>query len=221
LCPLCLLHCAVLRRQLACFSTPPAPASSPANSSGPLLPELAHLPHLERLTLVRQGVAPWAGIPREWLQQGAFPRLRRLVLEGSSLSAPLPDIPPGALPALERLTLIFPALRTQLPASWGSSPAVLPELQSLTVLAHLQGGLPEQWAHGFRQLSTLFLESSAGEGACADADDADAGAERRLPLSWPSGFPILRYLGLTNLGLARADLAALSQEGAFALLHEL
>ena len=47
-------------------------------TSGLLLPELARLQALERLTLTAS-VQFAAGMPDEWLQPGAFPRLKRWV----------------------------------------------------------------------------------------------------------------------------------------------
>jgi len=186
---------------LICYSPPHGGSSTPAAAtsthSGPLLPELARLQHLERLYIVRRGAGPWGGVPPEWLQKGAFPRLTTLVLEGSSLSAPLPDIPPGALPALTTLELSFPEMPTPLPASWGARPVVLPALQSLSVLARLQGSLPEEWDGGFKHLSTLILESSGG----GDAGAGEA-AGRQLPASWTAGFPALKRLDLRGMGLS-------------------
>ena len=42
---------------------------------GPMLPELAELQYIEAL-VVSQATMPTAGVPAEWMQPGAFPRLR-------------------------------------------------------------------------------------------------------------------------------------------------
>lgn len=62
----------------------------------------------------------------------------RLRLSARSLGAPLPDIQPGALPALGSLQLELPWLRTSLPASWGADPAVLPALEELKLQVRRQ-----------------------------------------------------------------------------------
>lgn len=50
---------------------------------------------------------------------------------------------------------------TRLPASWGASPKVLPQLQSLSLAMHLTAPLPAGWSSGFRQLRELTLADPA------------------------------------------------------------
>lgn len=85
----------------------------------------------------------------------------RLVLGGTRLGAPVPELPPGHLPALEVLELQFEQQPSRLPDSWGASPEALPRLQSLLVALQLEGPLPEAWAGGFRHLQQLSLVGSA------------------------------------------------------------
>ena len=118
--------------------------------------------------------------------------LCRLVMHTLDLQSPLPDIQPGALPRLQSLLLKAPSLQTTLPASWGASPEVLPALQTLTLTASFVGQLPPEWAHGFRQLTSLVLavrEDKAGGSPVA--------AVPSLPVQWASGFPALTWLSLS------------------------
>lgn len=80
-----------------------------------------------------------------------------MVMIVHNFAAPLPDIEAGALPQLQTLHIDVARLRTTLPASWGSGPAVLPNLHSLYVCARIVGTLPPQWARGFRRLAILEL----------------------------------------------------------------
>jgi hypothetical protein len=73
------------------------------------------------------------------------------------LSEGLPDIHPGALPRLQFLAIRPGWLQAALPASWGGSPGVLPELRDLSLRLHLLGGLPPQWAAGLRRLGALAV----------------------------------------------------------------
>jgi hypothetical protein len=116
----------------------------------------------------------------------------QLVMHSLHLQLPLPDIQPGALPRLQIFLLKAPSLQTMLPASWGASPDVLPALQTLTLTASFVEQLAPDWAHGFRQLTTLVLavrEDVAGGSPVA--------AVPRLPLEWASGFPALTWLSLS------------------------
>ena len=72
---------------------------------------------------------------------------------------PLPDIQPGALPALEQLFLEGSGMGGELPSSWGASPAVLPALRQLTLRLLLLGPLPAEWARGFRRLTVLAISN--------------------------------------------------------------
>jgi len=148
----------------------------------------------------------------------------RLSLTGSSLAGGLPDIPPGALPALERLEFEFYGMASTLPPSWGADPAVLPALQDLSVQLPIEKGLPEEWAAGFRQLTGLAISGpratmlddhlsqtvSAARAAQVAAQVAasnragaagTANAGYRLPPEWAAGFPALERLVLEHLGL--------------------
>ena len=49
----------------------------PSSGPGPLLPELSQLQWLEELSIGLSVGQPWAaGVPAEWGQPGAFPRLK-------------------------------------------------------------------------------------------------------------------------------------------------
>lgn len=169
----------------------------------------------------------------------------RLALGGHSLSAPLPDIRPGALPSLARLELVFPGLHTTLPPSWGADPAVLPNLRELRVHVRLEGSLPASWALGFRHLSTLDIDCGASQTpgmmpftrftthnktwqAVAQHDADGSGGNTApaqlhgLPAEWgsPSGFPRLTDLRLVSLPVAGA-LPRSWADGGFPLLLSL
>ena len=89
------------------------------------------------------------------------PAACRLALEGivtyPGAGATLPDIQPGALPALQELKIAMPQLQATLPASWGASPGVLPSLRTLKLKLHVVGQLPPEWASGFQRLESLVL----------------------------------------------------------------
>ena len=135
----------------------------------------------------------------------------------------LPEPPAGALPALDSLVLLLPSLRATLPPSWGASAAVLPRLASLHVEARLFGGLPPQWAGGFRKLRRLnLLGSQPTVPGCTSTEAGEepldpAAPAMALPAEWPRGFPQLRALFVWNLRLAGtipgswAGFAALTQ----------
>ncbi|KAL4422558.1 hypothetical protein ABPG75_008755 [Micractinium tetrahymenae] len=201
----------------------------------PLLPELAQLSRLEILSIARR-LGPLGPIPQwEWLGVGAFPRLRRLLLSGTSLGAPLPDIPPGAFPRLEHLELDFPQLHSQLPPSWGATPAVLPRLRSLALVVRVEGRLPPEWQHGFSLLTRLSLDacesaSSGGSlwrkpereraleparcGAAGGPHQQARGGHGPLPPGWAAGFPRLEALSICGLALC-GPLPASWQDGGF------
>ena len=106
-----------------------------------------------------------------------------------NLRSQLPDIQPGALPRLQQFFITTPSLQTTLPASWGSSPDVLPTLETLLVTAPLVGQLAPEWAHGFTKLTSLAL--SVPEGL---SGGQAAPAVPRLPAEWAAGFPALTQL---------------------------
>ena len=109
------------------------------------------------------------------------------------LDSQLPEIHPGALPRLQQLVLTTSSLQTTLPASWGSSPDVLPALQTLALTASFVGQLPPDWAHGFRQLT--FLTLAVPEGAPGGNQTA---AVPSLPAAWAAGFPALTWLSVSG-----------------------
>lgn len=148
----------------------------------------------------------------------------RLELAGPSLGSALPELPPGRLPALERLHLEFDQVDqvdqggpAALPASWGSSPEVLPALQALHVSMPLAPQLPADWGRGFWQLRQLRLlspacgqrlaaaEAAAGPGpapaAAAAGESAGAGpkldGDAGLPPAAPAGGPAPAPLPVT------------------------
>jgi hypothetical protein len=67
------------------------------------------------------------------------------------------------LPALTDLTLNLESLVTTLPPSWGAGPATLPGLGWLNLQLQVQGGLPPEWAAGFRHLTELRVEGTAAQ----------------------------------------------------------
>ena len=119
------------------------------------------------------------------------------------LAAPLPDAEPGGLPLLEHLSIEAGGTSTPLPPSW-AAPGALPSLRSLQLAVRFTGGLPDEWARGFRH---LFLLSLSG-----DAPVANGMLEGRarpapqplgtLPASWASGFPSLQHLRMEALALS-------------------
>ncbi|PRW45625.1 hypothetical protein C2E21_6054 [Chlorella sorokiniana] len=176
-----------------------------------LLPGLARLPELTRLVLEECDLSG-SSIPSEWGQPGAFPSLTRLTLRSPGFGGPqLPDIAPGALPALRVLEISLignaSSFRPTLPPSWGAAPDVLPSLQQLVLQLPITGPLPPQWARGFAHLWMLWLSSQvvAGDGApdldsCRQLAATAAGApERSLPAAWAEGFPALQHLELNCL----------------------
>ena len=133
----------------------------------------------------------------------------------------MPDIQPGALNRLEELHIELPELHSTLPASWGSNPDTLSALESLEVRLAVTSVLPPEWAHGFKRLveARVFGISEADSGAMSEAvvqglpwQRAAAGGPRtpqrgpphrlRLPPQWAAGFPALKILALSGLGLA-------------------
>lgn len=125
-------------------------------------------------------------------------------------TVPLPELAPGVLPQLEVLKLELAALRTTLPASWGSSPAVLPALRELRLEAQFEGGLPPAWSGGFRRLQQLHLiHTQPSLPAClapsalpaAQLPGAPAAGPPREPEEPPAGLPPQWALGFPNLAL--------------------
>lgn len=119
----------------------------------------------------------------------------RLSVQAWRLPAPLPELGPGVLPSLERLTLTFSQQHAALPASWGR-PDVLPRLQELKLTLRSVPALPEGWAAGFRRLTLINI-------GCVDmppCQESEAAAHARglrmhtLPASWASGFPQLHTM---------------------------
>lgn len=145
-----------------------------------------------------------------------LPTCRRLQLRSPRFGGgQLPDISPGALPALTTLEIGLlgkaDSFRPTLPPSWGAGPDVLPSLRQLTLQLPISGPLPQQWAAGFPRLWMLWLSSEvvAGEGApdldaCRLAAATERGQpelrpERELPGEWATGFPALQHLELNCL----------------------
>lgn len=123
------------------------------------------------------------------------------------LGASLPDIPPGALPALKVLSLHCDELLATLPASWGSSPRVLPALEQLSVVMQVEGGLPEEWSKGLNQLQSLTIVNTGwphlpGE-HLAWAGPGPAGGHPGLAAADPS-----EAAGGGDAGMAEAALPA-------------
>lgn len=91
-------------------------------------------------------------------------------------------------------------IRAPLPASWGSSPDVLPSLQALALHIPFTGGLPPQWAGGFAKLDKLILDSASSKANTTDSSSADrpaaAPALVRLPAEWARGFRRLTLFSL-------------------------
>ena len=155
----------------------------------------------------------------------------RLWLSAATLAAPLPEMRPGALPALDSLILDFRELRTTLPVSWGSSTSVLSSLQELLVTVQAVGPLPPEWSEGFKRLANMGIsrlppgliqkgnrdivrEAMAAQLRQARATSRDghpttqppapsaaALEAARLPPSWATGLWNLRSLTLNNLGI--------------------
>lgn len=145
----------------------------------------------------------------------------RLQLTGPELEGPLPDIQPGALPQLRDLQIMYDRLQVSLPASWGSSPAVLPALQELRVQLQFPVQLPAEWAGGFQVLKSLSIyrplpKDSPVAGWSKDNYRAKAAQHPQtappppptgnellpsLPEEWAAGFPQLQLLVLSNIGL--------------------
>jgi hypothetical protein len=170
---------------------------------------------------VRQGHELAGGPPPEWFAAGAFPSLQNLYLSGNPLGADgfgLPEVAPGALPALSQLRASSCGLEGPLPASWGAAGA-MPLLVVLRAGGNaLTGGLPREWLAGgaLPSLVTLDLSANALSGGLPVWEAAggrvsamaalqelflqdnsfDAGG---LPPSWgaPGGAPELRSLNVS------------------------
>lgn len=85
-------------------------------------------------------------------------------------------------------------LQAALPASWGSSPEVLPGLEELSLVMQVVPPLPAAWAAGLRRLRQLDIMAPVEAPVPASATNV-------LPPGWAAGFPALRSLGLARLGL--------------------
>ena len=141
----------------------------------------------------------------------------------------LPDIEPGALPALVRLELALISYGTRfqpsLPASWGAGADVLPSLRELLLDLAIAGPLPEAWASGFRSLEWLRISGEFGVhkvAACHQAASATASQPaRHLPAAWAAGFRRLDTLQLSCLGIGGPLPAAWSSPGSFPSLTQL
>ncbi|PSC77000.1 kinesin KP1-like isoform B [Micractinium conductrix] len=183
-------------------------------------PELAALTRLQRLQELHihwpnDPLGPF--LPQEWLQPGVWPELNSLTLEASmhAYALPLPDIPPGALPSLRWLVLHPWALRSTLPASWGSSPDVLPALQHLELQLDVQGTLPAVWSRGFSSVRSISVEMQSTR----QQDRGSSGGT--LPADWAAGFKRLQTLNLVELGLTGPFPPAWLADGSFPSLHVL
>jgi hypothetical protein len=91
--------------------------------------------------------------------------------------------------------------------SWGSSPHVLPALQDMSVEMAVQGGLPPEWARGFRRLRSIaaaHLESNMPALHETVGSDSVAGqsaaSSASLPPEWARGFPQLQTLVMLGFG---------------------
>lgn len=161
-----------------------------------------------------------------------LPNACSLVLVASNLTGPLPDVQPGALPLLQHLLVHVPELRATLPASWGAA-GVLPSLRRLDITLRLSGGLPADWARGFRRLEKLAIScspwaahqmwmdgGSPAEGQWPEAVP-HAVAAPGVPDAWatPGSFPRLTELHLGRLGLSGSLPRALA-EGAWPALED-
>lgn len=158
-----------------------------------------------------------------------LPRLRSLALIVQAFTAadPLPAVQPGALPRLTELTMEMMAQRqpVPLPASWGS-PDVWPSLRELHITSPIALPLPPDWAHGFSELQTLFLDSNLKPNLSRTAADAEHpnipdGPTHPPPAEWGRGFPRLQSLTLAYLGLNGTFPAAWQASGSFPELREL
>lgn len=147
-------------------------------------------------------------------------------------AAPLPNIQPDALPALQSLVLSLPNLTSPLPGSWGASPNVLPALKDLRMyVGDASGSLPAEWASGgFRRLRNLVLGCTEGFKARyrvptarrAAAAAAAAAPPPALPAAWGAGaLPALTSLTLVGLHLGGAFPASWLAPGAFPALGQL
>ena len=175
--------------------------------------------------------------PKLLTQPSALAPSCRLRLTATTLANPLPEIQPGALPRLEELHIEFNELRSTLPASWGSSPDVLPSLQQLSLVAQVEGELPREWAGGFKRLANMaivrmpdgatqilgevFLQAAvaAQRDKAASTQVAEQGTRLQLPAEWATGFPTLTHLSLFNLGLAGTIPQAWQRGGFPTLAH--
>lgn len=146
-------------------------------------------------------------------------------------AVPLPDVRPGALPALRSLVLGCINLTSTLPASWGR-PGVLPQLDELRVyLGRVAGALPPEWAAGgFRNLTNLMVSCQEGFDPRYDAPAATRAAAAAaapaprdaLPPAWGAGaFPSLSSLTLVGLHVGGGLPASWLVPGAFPRLHQL
>ncbi|KAL4439180.1 hypothetical protein ABPG77_004082 [Micractinium sp. CCAP 211/92] len=200
--------------------------------------QLAALPHLTTL-MVKWPGAPWGvPLPPQWVQAGSFPGLQWLEWAVDTLpgALPLPDIQPGALPALRSTVLTFLNLTSTLPGSWGGSPDVLPALDELRlIVGDITGSLPAGWADGggFRRLENLVLGCLQGvnardgvplerRAAAAAAAAAASVPPATLPPSWGGGaFPALTSLTMHGLPVGGTFPASWLTPGAFPKLKSL
>ncbi len=148
---------------------------------------------------------------------------------------PLPDIQPGALPALRSTVLSFLNLTSTLPGSWGGSPDVLPALDELRlIVGEVTGSLPAGWAAGgFRRLQNLVLGCLQGvnardgvpleqRAAAAAAAAAASVSPATLPPAWGGGaFPALTSLTMHGLPVGGAFPASWLTPGAFPKLKSM
>lgn len=107
------------------------------------------------------------------------------------------------------------ALRSTLPASWGSSPDVLPALQHLELQLDVQGTLPAVWSRGFSSVRSISVEMQSTR----QQDRGSSGGT--LPADWAAGFKRLQTLNLVELGLTGPFPPAWLADGSFPSLHVL
>ena len=145
-----------------------------------------------------------------------------LVLPTRLSALPLPDIPPGVWPALKYLSLHLWYLHSTLPRSWGTVPHVLPALRYLSLQLKVQGGLPPEWARGFRHMRSLqIVDTESGPAKAGRAGSGVAGAAITLPPEWAAGFKQLESVSIAGMGLTGPIPPAWLQPGSFPALVEL
>ena len=154
-------------------------------------------------------------------------------MDAGILAGPLPDFEPGALPRLNLLAITADVLAATLPPSWGANPKVLPALQILRLDIPFTGKLPAEWASGFAQLTEFRITRRKPSNLStqwlteigSSADDVPMARYRQAapvhpPPEWAAGFPQLRQLTLSGIGLA-GSIPATWVQGGFPSLTDL